>query len=61
VLKFGRLFLHKIFVKIKSLSEARHWKLTSVIPATQEAEIRRTEIESQPGQIVRETLSQKNP
>jgi hypothetical protein len=33
----------------------------SVIPATQEAEIRRIEIQSQPRQIVCETLSQKNP
>jgi hypothetical protein len=29
------------------------------ILATQEAEIRRTEVQSQPGQIVLETLSQK--
>jgi hypothetical protein len=29
--------------------------------ATQEAEIRRTAIQSQPGQIVCKTLSQKNP
>jgi hypothetical protein len=28
---------------------------------TQEAEIRRIMVRSQPGQIVRETLSQKNP
>jgi hypothetical protein len=33
--------------------------LTSVIPATQEAEIRRIMVQSQPGQIVHETLSQK--
>jgi hypothetical protein len=35
--------------------------LTPVIPATQEAEIRRMEVRSQPGQIVCETLSQRNP
>jgi hypothetical protein len=29
--------------------------------ATQEAEIRRTAVQSQPGQILRETLSQKYP
>jgi adenosine deaminase len=29
-------------------------------PATQAAEIRRIEVQSQPGQIVRKTLSQKN-
>jgi hypothetical protein len=32
-----------------------------VILATQEAEIRRTAIPGQPGQIVHKTLSQKNP
>jgi hypothetical protein len=38
---------------------AGHQWLTPVILAIQEAEIRRIEIQSQPGQIVRETLSQK--
>jgi hypothetical protein len=38
---------------------AGHWWLTPVIPATHEAEIRRIEVRSQPGQIVTETLSQK--
>jgi hypothetical protein len=33
--------------------------LKPVIPATQEAEIRRIMVQSQPRQIVRETLSQK--
>jgi hypothetical protein len=33
--------------------------LTPVILATQEAEIRRIEVQSQPGQIIRETLSKK--
>jgi hypothetical protein len=33
--------------------------LTPVILATQEAEIRRITVQSQPGQIVQETLSQK--
>jgi hypothetical protein len=32
-----------------------------VILATQEAEIRRIAVQSQPGQIVQETLSQKKP
>jgi hypothetical protein len=36
----------------------RRW-LTPVILATQEAEIRRIEFRSQPGQIVHETLSRK--
>jgi hypothetical protein len=35
--------------------------LTPVIPATQEAEIRRIVVPSQPQQIVRETLSCKHP
>jgi hypothetical protein len=39
----------------------RHQRLTPVIPATQEAEIRRIVVQSQPRQIVLETLSQKNP
>jgi hypothetical protein len=37
------------------------WWLTPVILATQEAEIRRITVRSQPGQIVQETLSQKHP
>jgi hypothetical protein len=32
-----------------------------IILATQEAEIRGIEVQSQPRKIVRETLSQKNP
>jgi hypothetical protein len=35
--------------------------LTSVILATQEAEIRRIKVRSQPRQIVPEILAQKNP
>jgi hypothetical protein len=40
---------------------ARCWWLTPVILASQEAEVRRIMVGSQPGQIVRETLSWKNP
>jgi hypothetical protein len=37
------------------------WRLTPVILAIQEAEIRRISVWSQPGQIVHKTLSQKYP
>jgi hypothetical protein len=49
----------KIAIKV-SLS-ARHWWLTPVILATQEVEIRRITVRSQPRQIVWEPLSRKNP
>jgi hypothetical protein len=50
----------KTKIKKKKEEEARHWWLTPVILATQEAEIRRITVQSHPGQIVRETLSQKH-
>jgi hypothetical protein len=39
--------------------QARRWWCTPVIPATQEAEIRRIVVQSQSGQVALETLSQK--
>jgi hypothetical protein len=39
------------------ISMAGHWWLTLVILVTQEAEIRRIAVQSQPGQIVLEILS----
>jgi hypothetical protein len=42
---------------IKIKNENRHWWLTPTILATQEAEVRRITVRSQPGEIVQETLS----
>jgi hypothetical protein len=47
------------FVLLKRV-ECRHQWLTPVILATQEAEIRRIEVQSQPRQIVHEPLSLKH-
>jgi hypothetical protein len=47
-------------LKIRTQDAGHHW-LTPVILATQEAEIRRIKIWSQPGQTVHETLPQKYP
>jgi hypothetical protein len=44
---------------LSGYSGARCWKLTPIILATQEAEIRRIVVQSQPGQVVQETLSKK--
>jgi hypothetical protein len=44
-------------VNIKASQEAKCWRLTPIILAAQEAEIRRIMVQSQPGQIVCETLS----
>jgi hypothetical protein len=46
-------------LKVKDKDKARHRWLTPIILATQEAEIRRIEIQIHTGQIVREALSQK--
>jgi hypothetical protein len=63
---FLSLFHHRIFHGVdyfirKGVPRAGHWWLTPVILTTQEAEIRRIVVQSQPRQIVLETLSQKNP
>jgi hypothetical protein len=44
---------------LKKVQIARCWWLTPVLLPTQEAEIRRITVRSQPGQIVQEALSQK--
>jgi hypothetical protein len=46
---------------LKSRVLAGCWWLTPVILVIQEVAIRRIEVLNQPGQIIRETLSQKNP
>jgi hypothetical protein len=48
-------------VLLRAMSWARHQWLTPVIPATQEAEIRRIVVQSHIGQIVQEIQSQKYP
>jgi hypothetical protein len=48
-------------ITLKTSNQARCQWLTPVILAMQEAEIRRIMVQSQPRQIVHETLSQKNP
>jgi hypothetical protein len=42
-------------------NNAGRWRLMPVIPAPQEAEIRRITVQSQARQVVPETLSQKYP
>jgi hypothetical protein len=54
-------FLKVIIHLIESLFHAGHQWLTPVILAIQEAEIRKITVGNQPGQIVHETLSRKNP
>jgi hypothetical protein len=41
----------------KNVNVAGHWQLMPVILVTQEAEIRRIVVHSQPGQILHKTLS----
>jgi hypothetical protein len=45
----------------RRVNTGRHQWLIPVILTTQEAEIRRITVQSQPRQMVHETLSQKNP
>jgi hypothetical protein len=46
-----------VFVPSKACPETRYWWLTPIILATQEIEIRRIVVRSQPRQIVCENLS----
>jgi hypothetical protein len=54
-------FPHKVFNLARKDRYVRSQWLTPVILATQEAEIRRNVVRSQPGKVVHKTLSQKNP
>jgi hypothetical protein len=48
-------------VQEQSSKDHLRWWITPVIPATQEAKIRRMQFKASQGKIVHETLSQKNP
>jgi hypothetical protein len=58
VLFGGKCFLNIFIIKFSNMAGCQ-W-LMPIILATQEAEIRRIKARTQPGQIVCETLSQKN-
>jgi hypothetical protein len=45
----------------KNNKPARHWWLTPIIPAAQEAEIRKIMVQRQPGQTVQEDPISKEP
>jgi hypothetical protein len=57
--KVGKMFSLQHLSRYTNL--ARHWWFMPVILATQEAEIRRIAVRSQPRQTVHKTLSRKNP
>jgi hypothetical protein len=52
-----KFYMLMTWMSFKNMGKARHRWLTSVILTTQEAEIRRIVVRSQPGQIVCKTLS----
>jgi hypothetical protein len=54
------MYFYIICIILKIISGGNR-RLTPVILATQEAEIRRIMVQSQPGQIVHETPSRKKP
>jgi hypothetical protein len=58
---FRRKCKNKSVIRCKTKVIAGLWWLTPVILATQEGEIRRITVQSQPRQIVCETLSRKHP
>jgi hypothetical protein len=49
-----------IYQRLKKNAAGHQW-FAPIVLATQEAEIRRIEVRSQPGQIVHETLFRKKP
>jgi hypothetical protein len=60
ILKSSSRYINNLNIKLtiyRSYIQARCWWLTPIILAIQEAEIRRIVVQSQPRQIVGETLS----
>jgi hypothetical protein len=55
---YGNVIMKYPVILSKQKCLARHWCHIPVILTTQEAEIRRIKVQSQPGQLVCETLSQ---
>jgi hypothetical protein len=55
------LYIERIFfgIHIRNVIAAGRWWLTSIILGTEEAQIRRIAVQSQPGQIAHKTLPQK--
>jgi hypothetical protein len=54
-------YSHYLYHALQKRKKAEHQRLMPEILATQEAEIRRIPVRSQPRKIVHKTLPQKNP
>jgi hypothetical protein len=54
-------FMIKALIKLGIEGRARCWWLIPIILGTQEAEIKRIMVQSQPGQIIHKALSRKKP
>jgi hypothetical protein len=53
--------MYVMLLTVNMVKASRHWGLTPITLATQEAEIRRIKVRSQPGQIVPHDPISKNP